>query len=142
MNPPVVLLVDNADEDVCLIRLALLHRNLQFDLRQAFDGREGTDYLNGTSQYSDRETFPFPAVTIVKTQLPLRSGFDVLAWVRRHPRLKDHTVVLLNDAPKPGDSDRAAQLKTTRYFEKSTEYRDVADFLETLLRPAPAAEVV
>lgn len=141
MNSPVVLLVDDADEDVYLIRLALLHRNLQFDLRHLIDGREGMDYLNGTSQYSDRETFPFPVATIVKIQLPLRSGFDVLAWVRRHPRLKDHAVVVLNGVPRPGDSDRAAQLKATRYFEKSAEYTDVVDFLETLLPHAPAAEV-
>ena len=140
MNPPVVLLVDDADEDVYLIRLALLRRNLHFDLRRLEDGREGIDYLNGTSQYSDRETFPFPAVTILKVQLPLRSGFDVLAWARRQPRLKDHPIGLLNCTPKRGDSERATQLLATRYFEKSTEYADVVDFVESVLTRAPAAQ--
>jgi len=139
MNPPVVLLIDDADEVVHMIRLALLSRNLQFDLRHVHDGRDGIDYLNGTSQYSDRETFPLPAVTIVKVQLPLRSGFDVLVWVRRHLRLKEHMLVLVNDAPKPGDLERANQLRATRYFENSTEYTDLVDYLETVLPRAPAA---
>lgn len=140
MNPPVVLLVDDADEDVYMIRLALFRRNLHFDLRRLDDGREGIDYLNGTSQYSDRETFPFPAATILKVQLPLRSGFDVLAWARRQPRLKDHPLVLLNGAPKAGDSERASQLHATRYFEKSSEYTDMVDFLEPILGRATTVE--
>ncbi len=140
MNPPVVLLVDDADEDVYMIRLALLRRNLQFDLRHLDDGREGMDYLNGTSQYSDRETFPFPAATILKAQLPLRSGFDVLAWARRQARFNDHPFILLNGAPKPGDAGRANQLKATRYFETSPEYADIIDYLQTILPRAPAAE--
>ncbi len=140
MNPPVILLVDDADEDVYLIRLALLSRNLHFDLRHLDDGREGMDYLNGTSQYNDRGTFPFPAVTILKVQLPLRSGFDVLAWARRQPRLKDHPIILLNGAPKPGDSERAAQLFATSYFEKSAEYVELVNFVESMLSRAPAVQ--
>lgn len=138
MNPPVVLLVDDADEDVYMIRLALLRRNLQFDLRHVDDGREGMDYLNGTSQYSDRDTFPFPAVTILKVQVPGKSGFDVLGWARRHPRLKEHPIVLLNGSASPGDAERASQLLATRYFEKSIEYADVVDFLVTILGRASA----
>ncbi len=140
MNASVVLLVDDADEDVYLIRLALLRRNLQVDLRHLTDGRDGIDYLNGTSQYSDRETFPFPAATILKIQLPLRSGFDVLSWVRRQQPLKDHPVLLLNGAPRPGDAERATQLRATRYFEKTPECTDVVDFLEKILPRAAAAE--
>ncbi len=140
MNAPVVLLVDNTDEDIYMIRLELLRRNLQFDLRHLSDGQDGIDYLNGTSQYSDRETFPFPAVTVVKVQLPLRSGFDVLAWARRQARLKDHPILLLNGAPRAGDHERANQLHATRYFEKTPEYTDLVEFIGTLLPRTPAAE--
>ncbi len=138
MTPPVLLLVDNSDDDVYLIRLALLSRNLHFDLRHLADGREGIDYLNGTSQYSDRETFPLPFATILKVQLPLRSGLDVLAWARRQPAYKSHPIILLNGAPNVGDRERAGQLQATRYFEKSAQYTDVVDFLETILPHAAA----
>jgi len=138
MEPPVILLVAHADEDVYMLRFALLGRNLQCDLRRLEDGQEAIDYLNGTSQYSDRETFPFPVATILDFKLPYRSGLDVLAWTRRNVSLKDHPVVMFGGPGHEIEQQRAAQLHATRCIPKSTDWTALVDFLETVL-PRPSA---
>lgn len=140
MDAPVILFADLNDEDLYTLRLALLERNLQCDLRRMDDGQETIDYLNGTSQYSDRETFPFPVATILDFQLPMRSGLDVLAWVRRQQRFKDHPVLILSTEGHEMDEARALQLQVTRCFRKSAECKEIVDFLERLLPRTPAAE--
>src|SRR5437588_9063750 len=107
MEAPVILLADGSDEDVYMIRFALLGRNLHCDLRRLDDGQEAIDYLNGTSQYSDRETFPFPVATLLDFQLPYRSGLDVLAWVRKNQKVKAHPVIMLAGPAREIEEQRA-----------------------------------
>ncbi len=139
MEPPVVLLVSHTSDELYMLRLALLRRNLQCDLRHLPDGREAVDYLNGTSQYGDRETFPFPVATVLTYHLPYRTGLDVAGWARRQPRLAEHPLIMLADTAVGPEPERAARLNV-RCFAKSAEYNDVVDFLETLLSHARAAE--
>ncbi len=140
MEAPVVLLVNRFDEDQYLLRLALLHRNLNCDLRHLHDGREAIDYLNGTSQYGDRETFPFPVATILDYQLPCRSGFDVLTWARKQAHLKHHAFVMLSGSAQPLEKERASSLGAARCFDKSAELNDLVDFLDPLLPRLPEAK--
>ncbi len=139
METPVVLLVSHTSDELFMLRLALLRRNLQCDLRHVPDGREAVDYLNGTSQYGDRETFPFPVATILTYQLPYRTGLDVAGWARRQSRLAEHPLIMLADTAPGPEPERAGRLNV-RCFAKSAEYNDVVDFLETLLPHARAAE--
>ncbi len=140
MSTPTVLLIDDNVDDVYMLRLALLRANLDCDLRHVEDGREGIDYLRGFSHYSDRETFPFPLVTIVDTHLPYKSGLDVLTWIRNHKQLKDHPVVLLSGASHDLEEARARQLGANAYFEKTADYRNVVTFLSTMLPQRRRAE--
>ena len=140
MEAPVILLAVRSDEDLYMIRFALLGRNLNCDLRRFDDGQEAIDYLNGTSQSSDRETFPFPVATILDFQLPYRSGLDVLAWARRHKELNNHPIVMLAGEGNEIEQQRAKQLHATRCFGKSTDWTELVDFLVTVLPRTSAAE--
>ena len=52
-------------------------------------------YLKGEGVYSDRTTYPFPILVLLDLHLPDGSGFDVLRWIRAHPRQSPPAVVVL-----------------------------------------------
>ncbi len=47
------------------------------------DGQEAIDYLSGAGAFADRTAHPIPAVIFLDLKLPIKSGHEVLAWIRQ-----------------------------------------------------------
>src|SRR5512142_2308668 len=100
MKTPIILIVDDAEDDVFILRFALKKAGTHCEIRVVGDGQSAMDYLAGAGQYADRAKFPFPLVTIVDFHLPRRSGLEVLAWARQQPALRDHPIVMLSGSSR------------------------------------------
>jgi CheY-like chemotaxis protein len=133
MNLPILLLLDDTEDDVFLLRLALRRANLSCDLRVVNERREAIDYLRGSAHYGDRLLFPLPAVMIINLRLPALAGFDVLSWIREQPRFKDLPVVIVTNIARPVEEQKAHALHATRYLEKSHDFSDLTNYLKSLL---------
>ena len=59
------------------------------------DGQEAVDYLAGTSTYGDRTKYPLPDPVLGDLKLPVRSGFDMLAWLREREQFQNLPVKFL-----------------------------------------------
>jgi chemotaxis family two-component system response regulator Rcp1 len=70
------------------------------------DGESAFRYIDGEA---GPETKPVPDVAILDLNVPKRDGSEVLAHIRRNPRLQHIPVVILSSSPKRVMLDRAAQ---------------------------------
>jgi CheY-like chemotaxis protein len=78
-----LLLVEDNEDDVFLMRRALQGAHVVNPLQVVEDGQEALDYLGGNGKFADRAQFPLPAVVFLDLKLPFMSGHDVLAWIRK-----------------------------------------------------------
>lgn len=130
---PVVLIADDTTDDIFMLRWALLRAQLSCDLRAFSDGRDVIDYLSGTGMFGERSAFPFPVATILDCHLPGISGFGVLGWIRKQPKLQNHPVVLVTGSARELDEIQARKLGATCYFEKTSQCQNIIEFLRQYL---------
>lgn len=113
-----LLLVEDSEDDVFLMRRALRKMNIPLSLQVAMDGQEALDYLAGTGKFSDRGQYPLPALVFLDLKLPYVHGFEVLQWIRQHENLASLPVVVLTSSPEERDRRQAQQLGAKAYYVK------------------------
>ena len=118
MTNSTILLVEDSEDDVFLMRIALKKSGINNPLQVVGDGQRAVDYLAGTGDYSDRERFPLPFVVFLDLKLPYIHGFEVLSWIRQQPQLIAVPVVILTGSAEPRDRVKADALGARSYLVK------------------------
>ena len=118
MNEPVILLVEDNEDDVFFMSRALNKANVACPLQVATNGQEALEYLAGEGKYSDRNTYPLPSVVFLDLKLPYMHGFEVLHWIQQQPFLKQLHVVVLTSSPEKADRQKAKDLGAKAYLVK------------------------
>ncbi len=133
-----ILYIEDEDNDVLLLRLALKHAGVPNPLVTARDGEEGIDYLAGNQPFSDRTRYPLPCAVLLDLNMPRKSGFDVLGWIRRHPDFTALPVVMYSSSPHESDRAKALELGADEYIAKKCTLREIAHVAKLLTRRVDA----
>lgn len=139
---PVLYAEDEAD-DVFFMRRAFKRVNIDRPLIAVSDGTQAIEYLSAASPCDDRARHPTPSLILLDINLPLRSGFEVLAWIRSQGHLRELPVVMFSSSGRPEDRVRAVELGVTKYVLKPTSGGEFTDVVRSLCehclvtRPAP-----
>lgn len=129
----VILLVDDQEPDVVLIKRAFSKAGLKYPLISVPGGLEALAYLNGDPPYHDRARYPFPVLVLLDVRMPVMDGFEVLASIRHDPRFASLPVVLLTGSHEKGQADRAQQAGATSFIIKSLDFAN-SDLFSTVSR--------
>jgi two-component system, chemotaxis family, response regulator Rcp1 len=123
MSGPIyqILLIEDAESDVLLIREALEQAGLEFELHVLGDGEKALEFI---AKIDNDETAPRPRLIILDLNLPKVSGGHVLARVRQGSRLSPVPVLVLTSSDSPKDKAEIAQFAATRYFRKSSKLNE------------------
>ncbi len=116
-----VLLAEDEESDVILIRRALDRLGLADRLTSVSNGERVIPYLCGEGEYADRQAYPFPDVLLMDHRMPRLSGLDVLFWLRTEPRFEHLPVVILTAGLLP-DETRVAQDLRAACVLKTVEF--------------------
>jgi CheY-like chemotaxis protein len=127
-----VLLIEDNDEDVFLLRRALRKEGIQCSIQTARDGQEAIEYLGGTGPFADRTAYPFPSLVLLDLKLPYVHGFEVLSWMATQPACRDLRVIILTSSGEDRDRERAAQFGIESYFTKPPTPQLVAAVVQAL----------
>ena len=113
-----MLLVEDNEDDVFLMKRALKGAQIVNPLQVVEDGQQAVEYLSGTGKYSDREKHPFPAVVFLDLKLPMKGGLEVLEWIRKREDFENMVVLVLTSSNEPSDLNRAYKLGANSYLVK------------------------
>ncbi|PYV09743.1 MAG: two-component system response regulator [Acidobacteria bacterium] len=113
-----ILLVEDDENDVLFMTMALKGVGLTCPIRVAIDGREAQDYLSGAGKFADRHEYPLPYLVLLDLKLPRMPGLEVLKWLRERPEFDTTIVLVLTSSPMPEDIEGAYRLRANAYLVK------------------------
>jgi len=128
-----ILLVDDSESDLLLMRHAFKKGGFKHPLQEVHDGEEAIAYLNGESLFADRNKFPVPALILLDLNMPMKNGFDVLDWLRSQPpAIKRISTIVLTASQRPEDVQRAFDLGANSYLVKPGTFEDLIAMIRCL----------
>ncbi|HWX20247.1 MAG TPA: response regulator [Candidatus Binatia bacterium] len=147
-----LLLVEDSEDDVALLRCAFDQANITNPLQVVRSGGEAVAYLSGFGPYANRAEFPLPALVLLDLRMPgMMDGFEVLQWIRSQPTFKSLRVVVLTASGAAEDISRAYKLGANSYVTKPSSFARLAEVSQAISdfwlrlsqapeasRPAPA----
>jgi CheY-like chemotaxis protein len=133
-EPRVILVVEDEPTDVMLLRRAFSRTGTRSQLYSVSDGDLAVAYLAGEGVYADRVQHPMPDLVLLDLKLPRRSGFEVLAWVRRHARLGSLPAIMLTSSRERIDVDKAYALGANSYFAKPVSFDELVELVRVFER--------
>ena len=130
ISPCNVLLVDDSEDDVFLLKRALApHTNLRV-VGWAEDGGAAIEYLSGAGPYADRQQYPWPDLMVLDLKMPRRDGYDVLKWMRgKTPRPK---IAVFTASDLEEDKTRVRELGADLYQHKAFHGESLEQFIDRL----------
>jgi CheY-like chemotaxis protein len=133
-----VLVVDDNEADVFLIREAIETTGLPLSLHVATDGEEAIRFFDKADNSSE---MPCPALVILDINLPKRQGSEVLKYMRQSRKCADALVLVVSTSDSAKDREQMSSLGANSYFRKPngySEFMKLADIIKSLLSsPGP-----
>ena len=130
---PIVLIVDDSENDALLMRTVFERAGLVEPLQFARDGVEAINYLQGAGAYGNRREFPLPTVMLLDLNMPRKNGFEVLAWLRQQPALKRLCVCVLSASSHDEDIRRCYDLGANSFLVKPGNLDGLMQLAKTLI---------
>jgi chemotaxis family two-component system response regulator Rcp1 len=113
-----ILLAEENDGDVFLVRRALEKQVLPHELVVARNGEEALKMLDRAPGASESAA---PDLILLDLNLPKVDGTQVLSRIRKSNALLRTPVIILTSSDSPRDRESALELGATLYFGKPTD---------------------
>jgi CheY-like chemotaxis protein len=132
MDTTPILLVEDSEDNVFLVRRAMHKAGVATPLQVVNSGEQAIEYLSGTNGYSDWKQFPLPAIVLLDLKMPGMNGFDVLKWIRQRPGLKALRVAMLTSSDMPDEIKLAHDLGANIFLTKPVQLERLIEIMKTL----------
>jgi CheY-like chemotaxis protein len=126
-----VLLAEDDDNDVLLIKRAFQKSRVANAIEVVSDGEGAVNYLSGEGIYGDRARYPFPVAMLLDLKLPRKSGLEVLAWVRQQPEIRRLPIIVLTSSRESSDIRHAYDLGVNSYLVKPFTPLELTEMLHS-----------
>jgi CheY-like chemotaxis protein len=140
-QPIDVLLVEDDDGDVLLIREAFDHNKVYNKLSVVSDGVEALEFLRGQGKHAGAER---PDLILLDLNLPRKDGREVLAEIKGDDALRTIPVVVLTTSQTEEDVLRSYDLHANAYVTKPVDFnrfvevvRQIDDFFVSVVKLPP-----
>jgi len=118
----VILIAEDSEDDIVLIRRAFEKAKVLNPLHFVRDGAEAMAYLKGEGKYANRAEFPLPELLLLDLKMPGTDGFDVLRWVRQQTGFGLLRIVVLTSSDEMRDVNQAYQLGANSFLIKPMDF--------------------
>jgi CheY-like chemotaxis protein len=129
---PTILLVEDEENDVVFMKMAMEHAGITNTLQVAEDGGQAIEYLSGNGGYADRRRHPLPALVLLDLKLPRVMGMDVLKWIRERREFDLMVVIILTSSQQRSDIELTASLHANSYLLKPSNPLDLNELAALL----------
>ena len=128
-----ILLVEDLEEHVLLIKNTLEHSGLKKSIWVCRDGEAALDYLYNRGDYASKEKYSKPDIIVLDLRLPKLDGLEVLKRIKSEESLKDIPVVVLTASEETEDIRSVYNVEGTGYLLKSAFIVEKSKKMEGLL---------
>lgn len=128
MSKPSVLVVDDSQDDLMLMRMAVSKLPFDIDLKTLSRGEDAICYLQGEGIYADRTVHPMPRLLIVDLKMPRVSGFDVLTALGKI-HVEVPSAVVMSSSRLAQDVEKAFSLGAVAYHMKPAQFTDLCEMM-------------
>ena len=129
---PVILLVDDNEDDLKLIRRAFERAGVRYRIQSVSSGIEAVAYLSGDAPFGDRFKYPLPVLVLLDIKMPAMDGFDVLQWIRQQDEFERLCVVMLTSSDEIKDVNQAYRLGASSFLVKPLDFSNAAELSHSL----------
>src|SRR5690242_16436232 len=112
----VILLAEDREDDILIIRKAFAHTNFPGSLFAVRNGEEAIAYLEGAAPYENRAEYPLPVLLLLDLKMPRKNGFEVLTWIRQQSGLVALRVIILTSSEEDSDLKLAYELGANSFL--------------------------
>ncbi|HXM08650.1 MAG TPA: response regulator [Terriglobales bacterium] len=127
--PLEILIVDDNECDVWLIRVILGQVNETARLHVVTDGFDAMQFLAAQGRYADA---PRPDLMLLDLALPRMHGRIVLARIKANPQLQTIPVIVMTSSRVESDLVTCYQLKANAYLRKPDDLNDFEALVRSL----------
>jgi CheY-like chemotaxis protein len=106
-----VLLAEDEEDDLFLVRRAFQKLNLYGQCIALEDGADVIDYLRAAGANGDRHACPLPDLLVLDHRMPIVSGLDALSWIRSQLRFQQLPVLILTGGLMPSELEMTDRLR-------------------------------
>lgn len=124
-----LLLVEDDEDSVDLVKIALSMAQLSIDMHVAYDGVEALDYL---SSIEARDLGRLPDLILLDLNLPRKNGRQLLADLAASTRLRSVPTVLLTTTEWHDDLKKAYPALQSQCFSKPMRFQEYIEMLKKL----------
>ncbi len=114
-----VLLVEDNEGDVRLIKEAFSESKIDKTFSVARDGEEALNYLYARGKYADRTK---PDIILLDINLPKKNGFEILESIKSDPVLKKIPVIMLSSSSSEEHVTKSYDLNANCYVTKPVDF--------------------
>jgi len=124
-----ILLVEDNEDHVILIKKALTDNGLVNDIRVVTSGEAALDYLSRAGEYADPASSPRPGLILLDLKLPRIDGIEVLKRIKQDARLRLIPVVMLTTSASESEVVASYNHGANSYIQKPVDF---AKFVATV----------
>ena len=120
----VILLVEDQEDDIFLIRKAFKKAAVLNPIHVVRDGEEAIEYLSGEGRFENRAEHPLPELILLDLKMPRRDGFQVLQWIRQQEGFSEIPVVVLTSSEQIWEINMAYSMGANSFLVKPGDFED------------------
>ncbi len=124
-----ILLADDNEDDLVMMKEAIVEANLISILHTAQDGEQVLEYLRQEGDHQDARR---PGIVLLNMDMPRMNGFEVLAAMKTDDTLRHIPVVMLTTSNRELDIVRAYAEGVCAYVTKPSDYDQLKEMLRHL----------
>jgi CheY-like chemotaxis protein len=133
-GPPVILVVDDSEQDIELLKEACRDAECRGVLTPVRSVDEAISYFEGRGKYGDRDAHPLPALVLLDIQMPSRSGFELLQWLRRRAEEWHRVpVIMLTTSHDFVEIRKAYDMGANSFLVKPTGFDDLTQAMRQVM---------
>ena len=128
-----ILIVDDSDPEIELLTACIDALGLPIRIDTAHNSASLLSYLYRRGVYHDRPAGE-PCLVMLDTRMPIKSGIEALAEIRRDPAFRSLPIVMLTGSSEPKDIAAAYANGVNSYIIKPMGFDQYNETIEMVVR--------
>ena len=128
-DKPHLLMVDDNDGDLCLVRIALENAGIEVEFDTALNGLIGQDHLKQLVEAGG----PLPKAVLLDLNMPRMDGRQLLKWIRSAKALQAMPVIMFTSSNDAKERTHCMGMGATDYWVKPTRFEDYSRMVARLV---------